>query len=294
LFTAHDFVWGILIPGAIALLLSLGGVFLRRPAWVMALAMGLAFLLPFPAIHSDGAWEMPRIPPADSTGWLLVVGLTAIVLGILDALSAMPRAARAIAVVIVAATGLSLFLKFKFQFAWSGPQGCAIIAGFALLAGIWWAAIEECAREQTVATPLLMWLIASCSAVVVMFSSKSFGMFFLPLASGAAAIVPIMAWRGAAGSLRGVSMIFSILMTSMLAGSIYLAQVNQAFVAILASVPLFVWLGGWIPRGFKPWQRAALRIVLVLIPLSTVLTLAAIEFRREGEPWQGESVDYPG
>src|SRR5436190_16544465 len=91
LFTAHDFVWGILIPGGIALLLSLGGgAFLRRPAWIIALAMGLAFVIPFPAIHSDGAWQMPRIPPADSTGWLLVAGFAAMVLGILDALCSIP------------------------------------------------------------------------------------------------------------------------------------------------------------------------------------------------------------
>ena len=280
MFSGHDFLWSILVPGLVALAIRLAGAALKLRAWPAA-ALGLAFLAAFPAINF-GAWRFPAIVPADSAGWLPYVAVFAMVFGIADGSLRWPQPMRALTLVIVAAIGLWLELKFKFNADWTGPHGAIIITAFALLAGIWWDALEDLSSSAIVLPPLQMWLIASCAAVVLMLIGPvTYGKFSLTLASGSFAMLPALLWRRSHGALRGIAAVFAILLVSLLAGGYYLSSLSTVVLTILATTPLFIWPCRWVPARWKPWRRGMLRLLITLVPLATALVLAGIQFQRE-------------
>src|SRR5437868_11606156 len=109
MFTQHDLIWTILLPGTIALIVSLCFAALKINRGGGALAMGLAFALAFPAIYTDSAWRLPSVPPADSSGWLLVIALLAGAAGLIDALwRGAPRWLRLLIVIVFACANIAL------------------------------------------------------------------------------------------------------------------------------------------------------------------------------------------
>src|SRR5207237_4495805 len=122
-------------------------------------ALGLAFLAAFPAINF-GTWRIPAIVPSDSSGWLPIIAILAMIMGIIDAGIRLPLLVRALIVVIVSVVGLWAELKFKFHAGWSGMSGALIICGFAVLTAVWWAAVDDLAENSIVLAPLQVWLIS--------------------------------------------------------------------------------------------------------------------------------------
>jgi hypothetical protein len=276
-FSGHDFVWSILVPGLVALSISLIGAALKLRLWTAAPALGLAFLAAFPAINF-GTWRIPAIVPADSGGWLPIIAILAMIIGIIDAGIRRPLLARAMIVVIVAAIGLWAELKFKFHAGWSRMNGALIICGFAVLAGVWWAALDDLATNSNVLAPLQMWLISAVSGVVLMLVGPvTYGKFCLALAAGSFA----MLWRQSPGALRAAATVFAIVFVSILAGGFYLSDLSLLVLAMIASTALFVWIGRWLPSSWKPWKRGLTRLLITLVPLGTALILAVIQFQHE-------------
>jgi hypothetical protein len=280
-FSGHDFLWSMLIPGAIALLLGAIGALMKNRAWIAPLALGLAFLTAFPAVKF-GHWQMPHFPPDDSSGWLILVALLAMGLGILDALTRLPGWLRMLLVVISAAVGLVVLLKFKFRAAWTPLHGTMIVAAFSALAGICWAAIEDCADHAIIITPMTIWLIGSSVGVMsMMVGIDSYGKSALALAAASIAMLPAILWRRGPGSLRGGAIVFSLLLVTMLAGQQFLGSLSATLVVTIGSTPAFVWLGRFTPGRLKPWKRGAARLTLILIPLGTAVALAVAQFQRD-------------
>ena len=156
-----------LIPAGIALLFSLVGTVLKNRAWLAPLALGVGFLLAFPA-ENYGTWQIPVFRPAETLEWLPIIALLAMILGLIDALVRMPPAARLALVLAIAGVCIRLLLNFKFKSSWTTAQGWEIVAGFAVMAAIWWVTLQECESRGPVITPLAMWLIGSCAAVCLM------------------------------------------------------------------------------------------------------------------------------
>jgi cellulose synthase/poly-beta-1,6-N-acetylglucosamine synthase-like glycosyltransferase len=292
MFTQHDLIWTILVPGTIALLVSLCFAALKINRGGGALAMWLAFAIAFPAIYTDARWQLPRIPPSDSSGWLFVIAMLAGALGLVDALwHTSARWLRGLIFALSAAISLSLLLKFKFRGDWSFPQGAAIIAAFSILAGLWWFSLDwksvdgvgDTIRSNAIVTPIILWMIGCSVGVVSMLVGiASYGKCSIALAAASASMIPALIWRRNSNEfLRGAPMIFSILSVTMLAGEHFLGSLELKLIGILSVAPLFDWLGRILPGKVRPWQRACVRVVFVLIPLCAALALAIAQFQRE-------------
>src|SRR5690242_17552748 len=113
MFTARDFVWMLVIPGAIGLVVSFVGTLVRIRTGTAPLAVALSFFIAFPLILS-GHFSLPAIPPPaslGSKGWLPLIAVMALVVGLLDSFVRLPVLIRAIVVTVVTAVGLCLLLK---------------------------------------------------------------------------------------------------------------------------------------------------------------------------------------
>src|SRR5262249_19724949 len=158
-----------------------------------------------------------------------------------------------------------------------------IIAAFAILAAVWWAALEagimrRSERDFAVLPSILLWLVGSCAGVVsMMVGIVSYGKCAIALAAAAAAMIPALGWGGSPqNALRGVPMIFATLMVTMLAGEHYLGSLDLSLIGILSIAPIMIWLGAYLPRSWRPWRRALARTALVILPLATAVTLAGL------------------
>ena len=80
---------------------------------------------------------------------------------------------------------------------------------------------------------------------------------------------------------RGFAILFCGMLILILGAAKYLSPVSPLLWAILASTPLFVLAGRWIPARLRPWQRGVIRLAIAAIPLFTSLTLAIIEFNHQ-------------
>jgi hypothetical protein len=290
-FTARDMVWMLVIPGAIGLLLSILGVFLKCRAWTAPLAIALAFLATFSFL--TGHFERPQIIPAPSIGakgWLPPIALLGLLLGLIDSFVRLPSWVRAIVVAVFTAAGLGLLLKFKFAAeTWTPAQGALVIAAFAIGAAIWWYVLEEVTSQMPVTSLLVTWLTCSCIGfVLLLIATLDFGQLSISLAACAFAFLPATIAKRSAGALRGLSAIVAVLIVSLLAGAYYTSELGTLQLVILLSIPIFLWLGRWLPIRSKPWQRSAVRIAVTLIPLIVAVTLATIRFQHEQQRQQDE------
>jgi hypothetical protein len=294
-FTARDMVWMLVVPGAIGLLLSILGVFLKNRAWTAPLAVTLAFLATFSFL--TGHFERPQIIPPPSMGakgWLPSIALLGLLVGLIDSFVRLPSSVKALFVAIFTAAGLGLLLKFKFAAeTWTPPQGAIAIAAFAIAAAIWCYILEDVTSQTPVTSLLVAWLICSCVGfVLLLIATLDFGQLGISLAACAFAFLPATIWKRSAGALRGLSAILAILIVSLLAGAYYTSELGTLQLLILLSIPIFLWLGRWLPIRSKPWQRSAARIAVTLIPLIVAVTLATIRFQHEQQQQQQDEYPY--
>ncbi len=297
MFTPRDFLWLIAIPGAIALVFSFLGLSVKPRALFAPLALAFSFLIAFASVLSN-PWKFPPIIPAHSAGsegWIPAIAILALVLGIVDALTAFPNWLRGLLVTIFTAAGLTLLLKFKFDTkalgtdAWTAAHGTIIIAAFSMAAFIWWVAIEDCLFQSPATSLVLIWLIACCVALVILLvASVDYGKFCLPLAAVGAGLLPATLWKRSSVALRGLSAVFVMLMTFLLAGVFYTSDLGLKLLLLLALPPVCIWLARWMPLRFKPWQRTITLIVATLIPLAIAISMAAVRFHQEQKQEQQE------
>jgi hypothetical protein len=294
-FSGHDFTWSILIPFVVAILVLIAGILVRRGACAFPLAMGCAFLAGFPAIQSGGAWRVPTFPPADSTAWLIWIGLLATVLGIVHASISARTIWSAAAVAVAIAVGLGFMLHFKFVAAWTPLEGAGVISIFALAGAIGFAALEISAGAAPIATSLLFWMIGSCLAVSSMLVGiQSYGKSGLMLAAAGAAMVAAMLLdRRHPSKLCGASTVFAILCTCLLAGEIFLGSFSPWIAAAIAAAPIVAAIALRLAR-WKPPLRGAIMLLLAALPLVAAVTLSLVQFRHDQQAQSADDYnDYP-
>jgi hypothetical protein len=292
MFTARDFVWMLVIPGAIGLVISLVGALVRFRRGTAPLAVALSFLIAFPLILS-GRFSLPAIPPPaslGSKGWLPLIAVMALVVGLLDSFVRLPVLVRGIVVAVITAIGLSLLLKFKFA-TWTTLQTTEVIGAFAIAAAIWACVIEDSVTSMPLGSLLVTWMIASVSAVVLMLiATLESGQFYIVLAACGFANLPALLWKPSQNALRGFASIFSILLISFLVSAYFTSELVTLQLVILIAPPIFLFLTRRLPIRWKPWQRAAVRIAVTFIPLAAGLALAAVRFGHEQQQESAEQM----
>ena len=220
-------------------------------------------------------------------GWLPVIAIIAGLVGMVDAAARLRPLFRSGVVFVFTAVGLSFLLKFKYMSWYVNPQAVIAFLGFGLAAAIWSYALEDAINDVPAGGALVAWLIASCTAVVLMLiATLDYGQYCLVIAACSFAILPTVLWRPAGNAIRGLASAYSILLVSFLVGAYYTSDLGTAQLAILLCPPVSLWLGRWLPIRSKPWQRAVVRIAVTLIPLATAIGLAVVRYHHEQQQEQ--------
>jgi hypothetical protein len=281
MFRGHDFLWSILVPAGIALAVLQLARF-RPGRWWMPIAFGLAFLIAFPGIVFD-QYQLPRLPPVESTDWIFVGALILLAAALLDALVELKNWIRAIVMFIASAISVALLLKFQLKADWTVATLIGVSLAIALLAVIWWIAMDSISLEgRGVFSMIACWLIGVCSAIpIMMLASPMYGKLALSLAAVAGAACVATLIPGSRITFCGFSTLFAGLIILVFSGAKYLTEIKPMYLAILALTPLFVLAGHLVPVMNRPWQRGLIRLILIAIPLFTALTIAVVEYNRQ-------------
>src|SRR5688572_17755523 len=123
--TANDLLFGMVVPAVIAaagVLLSLAS----RRAWVAPIAIGAAFLCGFVGMFS---WSSFR--PTDSLEWLWLVGVSAALLGVAQALWRIPIGLNAALVLVISTGSAWLLLRPLVPHTWNERQATMWISALA-------------------------------------------------------------------------------------------------------------------------------------------------------------------
>jgi hypothetical protein len=282
------FLFDIIIPALLALLVMCIAwqPWRRFPAverghWGGALAVGIAVLAAHPAVMS---W--PRFPPPDANNRLFPIELLALIVGLIDATIRPPRWISALLVFLVSAVALGFVLKFKLFGQWSAAPSVAFVLLCGLVGAIWWITFEVIADERGLVAPLSMWLVASTAAVMfVLTEGALWGKLTLSLAAAAGALFVIVLWRRTISLAHGAMHVFAILLVCLIIASHYLSGLTYGYLLTLLSAPLFIWIGYLLARfgplsRLHPWQQAAIRMIVLAIPMAILLSVAIVEFRK--------------
>jgi hypothetical protein len=235
-----------------------------------------------------GGW--PRFPPPDSNSRMFVVELLALIVGLFDALVRPPRWVSTLLMFLVTAAAVGFVMKFKLFAEWSAAASVGFVLLCGLLGAVWWITLEVMADEGGLVAPLSMWMIASTAAIAFMLTEGLlWGKLTLSLAAAAGAMVVILLWRSTISLSHGAMHAFVIVLLSLMVSSHYLASLSYGYLLTLLSAPAFLWIGFLLARmtplsRLRPWQRAAVRLVVLAIPMAILLAVATVEFKKSAAP----------
>jgi hypothetical protein len=298
-FTSNDILWSIVVPLVVSAVIAIVGCQpwrafgAPRLLWIGPVAMGVAFIIAFPGVNS-GVWKWPLGVPRESSEWLACIALLATITGVLSATLWTPRWILAILVFLFSAIACGLFLKFKFtSHTWSFAGGASMLAAFALVAVLWWIALEQATEEWPILGALFVGISSACVALALMLTgSLSSGKFATIVGFATAGFLPAILWRRSI-RLTGMSAFFSVILLPLLLGGYYLSKLPTNVLLILVSTPLFIALGILLPTRMRFWQRIVLRVVIGAIPLVTAVVIARTQFQQQTGEQSDDSAYYP-
>jgi hypothetical protein len=265
-----------LLPGVLAAVL-LSGVFAiigrlwRANNWADAVALGIGYA----GGHAMTAgW--PTFPPSEATQWLPFFALAAMLLGVLDALLRPAGSLRALIWIFFCAGLLRLFLKPKFQYGWSLPEGVLWIAGLAVGMLVLASSLDAAVRRDTsISSPLILTIVACGTGVALMLSgSMLLGQLAMVLAAALGAIVAVALLLPKAVEGRGVVPVAVALLASLWLSGYFYSDLPLASALLLAaaSFPALVLIS--LSEKIPSWKGLLLRAGIVSIPVAISVFLA--------------------
>jgi hypothetical protein len=278
-FYAQDYVWGLLVPALIGLLIPwLAG---PRRMWTTPLALGGAFLAFY-----IGRLAWPTFHPIDSLEWLWLIALIATLVGIALSLWRVPVWAAGMVVLAAAVLMLWLLLRPLVPRTLSSSQAFGWFGGIAVAITLVWVILEWGAhRARGASFSLVLFLIAAGGGICLMLSSSQ-KLGQMPGAMAVAlAAMSIVAWRQRQHGFSGGGMaVFVLLLAGPLVYGYFFADLKSITAMLIALSPLAMLLADLPYLKLRPAWRVALRLALVLIPIAIAVSLAAVEFvRRSNE-----------
>lgn len=246
---------------------------LASAAVVLAVALGFAV---------GAAWlgVRPTWPPREDQHRLLVWILPAAT--ILEALLASrrgwtPAIARFVAGFALAPAVLfgSVYLDRSGIGPWSPGMMAGILAMLGAGAGVVWSATARLAeRSPGASLPIALASVAAGAGAAIMLSGyASGGQLAIALAGCLAGLVVCWFLKSESTLVGGVGLSMALLASLIFAGRFF-GSLTTTHAALLLAAPLAAWLVEGTPRSF----RAALRVVIVILPISLAVHQAREQF----------------
>jgi hypothetical protein len=252
---------------------SADGRALGAPALALAFLLGSWFLSGWPESFWPGSKRTPT-----GLDWLVVLTvLGALCLPFEARLGRWRFLLRGVFVTLV----IRLVLRNAFASTWQPVEGWLWFGGLATLYLVLWAAIERLTTQRPGASgPLILWTLASALAgLAALTGSVRIAQLTAGLAAGLGAAV-VISWRWPRFNLGGGGGALALLLLFGLGLNAYFFSYTSATdIVLLATAPLWALLAS-LPRWrAKPdWQRTAIAVGLVLIPLCIALARAGQAF----------------
>jgi hypothetical protein len=267
------------------------GIAPTRRTWAGAAAIAAGFVIAF--WHINGGF--PGFPPADATSRLFYIALVLGVFGVAEAFMPASRSARAMPVLIIAASVLAALLRFKTQ-QWQIVQSIEVIGGLTILAALWWACFEAAADDRVRSASILMvGFAAAISLTLLLSDSLTFGKLGGAVTAAFAGVGICCFFPGSRVTLsRGAVTVFTLMTTLLAVASFYLANLRPIPAAMMAAAPLLTLTALLVPAR-KPRLRIVVRLLATFIPLAAAVALTVMASNREmAEPEDPYSGSYSG
>lgn len=273
---------GMALPAAIgaATMLIVGGW--RGPsapgraatAWAAAAALG--WIVGHWATHG-----LPALPWGQVQNWMPLMALAAAAVALAQGGHRAVRWLQVALRFVLLAGIAALMFKPAIQYAWSLPRSIGNVALAAALSMLAAEAPERLARRG-VGWPIAVALAVTAlvgGMVTLMSGSQTLGQFFLSLAATVAGAGLIaLRWPGAVASLAAAGVVMPILLGLLLFGS-YVVDLHLRYVVLIGAAPSLLWVMQLPPlRRLRAWQRAAVGLVAVALPLAIALALTVPPF----------------
>jgi hypothetical protein len=286
--TPADALLGILLPGAVALVIfAIGGFrwrkdgFARTAHWTAPLAFTVAFVIGF--IDLNGG--LPSFPPTESSHRLFFIVPAILLIALILNWRKLTPIVRALIVLVTAAAAFRYVLAFKFNIL-TPSQAWTWMAVSALATLIWAFALLSYAKSAShIATPLALFILAGAISLVFMLTdSLSNGRCELTfVAATGAAIIAALLFRNFSLASAGGTFSFVLLTTLLIGHTCVTAGLKPLDIALLAIAPIVLWLTTLIPLKARPWRRIVLQLVLLSIPLAVATVRAVIAFNHANQ-----------
>lgn len=272
-------VWGILLPGGVAAVVLAAG---WRPwnrtaeAGKSGLAAG-AVAMGGALIAAQAAIVGIEVPPIQAGDWLALLLAAAVLLGLVDALFALPGWLRWWLKGTLSAALPLLLLMPLLRHTWSAGEAAAILGALSLgTLGLWRTLDRLSERVRGAGLPLALGVVTSGSAAVLAVSgSASLGQLggALAVAVGVALIVGLL--KPSFSLARGAVPPLTVGLTGLWLNGTFYADVPPASLILLFAAPAFALIGQLKPiASLKPWQTALLRAGAVVLPLAAAAIIA--------------------
>lgn len=259
--------WAILVPAFIAGIV----LFLSWQAWrrdqaaangYWGGAAGLA--AGYTVGHVMMAGKYPAFPPIDAINdWVPYVGLIAMQHGLLEAFRRVSPLLRHLMRVVIILTALWFLLHPLLQGSWSIREGIQWMMVLGLGWFLFWSMMESLAeRTEGVILPVTLWLLASGSAFVLLFSDSALlGKLSGVLAGMLGAVIVLTLWNRSITLARGGIAVLTCLLWTLWSNGFAYAELSVERFALLAAVPVLLWIGQMKPiRELRAWQAFVIQV----------------------------------
>ncbi|HTL30339.1 MAG TPA: hypothetical protein VL282_13995 [Tepidisphaeraceae bacterium] len=285
----NDILFGVFLPGVVALAVFAVGWWRPRPAsraggwWAAPISFAAAFCIGIAQFNGG----IPSWPPAEAIHRIFFAAIVLMVVLVITGFPRIPALVRAVVAIVLAAVAFRYVLDFKWKTlpateAWLWIGLC--VAATAL----WWIGLVAHARRSLrVASPIALLILAGATSLLFMTSdTQTYGSMMLALvaAIAAAIVVALLSTSftiGDAGYFL-VSLITMLLVALSVNGHFAAdAGIEPINAVLLFSSPIVLWLASLMPmRKMRPGMRAMLVILAMCVPLSVALVRATVKFQQ--------------
>ncbi|MBI4659868.1 MAG: hypothetical protein HY735_13590 [Verrucomicrobia bacterium] len=282
--TSRDILLGLLLPGVATATLVL--LTARWCGCAFGLAAGYAL-----GHALIGGW--PGWPPLTTEQWLVYLALLAAGADWVERRSHKALLQWGIRTVLVGLL-LGLTLRPLIQQSWTVGQSFGWTAGSAVVLLALWRLSKRGGASEKPMVLLLSWIlvVGATGMVCAMSGSQKLGQFGGTLTAALIGCALVAVWKPEAALDCGGWAVTVVVWIGLLLNGHFYASVPWWAGLLLGLAPLGMWIGTFLRAGsWKPWQKTALILGAVSVPLMAAMIPITVRFLRAMSAAPG-SADY--